>query len=56
MLLFGRMGIIHIDECDKLARRGTGSDSGGYGTRDVGGEGVQQGKAERECLFLRLER
>lgn len=37
------MGIIHIDECDKLARRGTNGDGGGFGTRDVGGEGVQQG-------------
>ncbi|KAJ9123061.1 hypothetical protein QFC22_001250 [Naganishia vaughanmartiniae] len=34
------IGIIHIDECDKLARRGGGD--GGWGGRDVGGEGVQQ--------------
>ncbi|KAG8930755.1 hypothetical protein FRC02_003716 [Tulasnella sp. 418] len=33
------MGIVHIDEADKLARRsGSSSDAG----RDVGGEGVQQ--------------
>lgn len=42
------MGIIHIDEIDKLARRGA---SDGFATwsggRDVGGEGVQQ-------AFLRL--
>lgn len=37
-----RIGIIHIDECDKLARRGGGGD-GAWGGRDVGGEGVQQG-------------
>jgi ATP-dependent protease Clp ATPase subunit len=37
-----RVGIIHIDEADKLARRG-GGDGGGWGGRDVGGEGVQQG-------------
>ena len=37
-----RIGIIHIDEIDKLARRG-GSDFGSWGGgRDVGGEGVQQ--------------
>ncbi|KAJ9104071.1 hypothetical protein QFC20_004648 [Naganishia adeliensis] len=35
------IGIIHIDECDKLARRGGGGD-GAWGGRDVGGEGVQQ--------------
>ncbi|WWC97431.1 hypothetical protein V866_004311 [Kwoniella sp. B9012] len=36
------LGIIHIDEIDKLARRG-GGDSGSWGGgRDVGGEGVQQ--------------
>ncbi|KAK4686844.1 ATP-dependent Clp protease ATP-binding subunit ClpX, partial [Tremellales sp. Uapishka_1] len=34
------VGIIHIDEIDKLARRG-GGESWGSG-RDVGGEGVQQ--------------
>ena len=36
-----RIGIIHIDEIDKLARRG-GNDFGSFGGRDVGGEGVQQ--------------
>ncbi|KAL7420181.1 ATP-binding protein [Cryptotrichosporon argae] len=36
------LGIIHIDEVDKLARRG-GVESGSWGGgRDVGGEGVQQ--------------
>ncbi|WVF66679.1 hypothetical protein IAT40_001420 [Kwoniella sp. CBS 6097] len=36
------VGIIHIDEIDKLARRG-GGDAGSWGGgRDVGGEGVQQ--------------
>ena len=36
------VGIIHIDEIDKLARRG-GADFGSWGGgRDVGGEGVQQ--------------
>ncbi|KAI5451712.1 ATP-binding protein [Naganishia albida] len=35
------IGIIHIDECDKLARRG-GVGDGALGGRDVGGEGVQQ--------------
>src|SRR4051794_37572291 len=34
-------GIIFIDEIDKIARR-TGSARTGAGTRDIGGEGVQQ--------------
>ncbi|OWZ45084.1 ATP-dependent Clp protease ATP-binding subunit ClpX [Cryptococcus neoformans] len=34
------IGVIHIDEIDKIAKRG-GNDVGGGG-RDVGGEGVQQ--------------
>jgi ATP-dependent Clp protease ATP-binding subunit ClpX len=45
-MLTGRRGIIHIDEIDKLARRGAGDGFASYG-RDVGGEGVQQ-------AFLRL--
>lgn len=37
-----RVGIVHIDEVDKLARRG-GNEFGTWGGgRDVGGEGVQQ--------------
>lgn len=40
--LTGRVGIVHIDEVDKLARRG-GNEFGTWGGgRDVGGEGVQQ--------------
>ena len=35
------MGIVYIDEIDKLSRRGSVS-SGNDGARDVGGEGVQQ--------------
>ncbi|KAK8844537.1 hypothetical protein IAR55_006384 [Kwoniella newhampshirensis] len=36
------VGIIHIDEIDKLARRGGGDMGSWGGGRDVGGEGVQQ--------------
>ncbi|WRT63352.1 uncharacterized protein IL334_000257 [Kwoniella shivajii] len=36
------VGIIHIDEIDKLARRGGGDFGSWGGGRDVGGEGVQQ--------------
>ncbi|WVQ64442.1 uncharacterized protein L199_002608 [Kwoniella botswanensis] len=36
------LGIIHIDEIDKLARRGGGDFGSWGGARDVGGEGVQQ--------------
>jgi len=43
-----RIGIIHIDEVDKLSRRGAGDGFATWGGgRDVGGEGVQQ-------AFLRL--
>ena len=43
-----RIGIIHIDEVDKLSRRGAGEGFATWGGgRDVGGEGVQQ-------AFLRL--
>ena len=43
-----RKGIIHLDEVDKLARRGAGDGFATWGGgRDVGGEGVQQ-------AFLRL--
>jgi len=42
------VGIIHIDEVDKLSRRGAGDGFATWGGgRDVGGEGVQQ-------AFLRL--
>ena len=35
------MGIVYIDEIDKLSRRGSAG-GGPEGARDVGGEGVQQ--------------
>lgn len=49
-LSFGRycrIGIIHIDEVDKLARRGGSGEGASWGGRDVGGEGVQQGQSHR---------
>lgn len=48
-----RIGIIHIDEVDKLARRGGGGDGGSWGGRDVGGEGVQQGKPDQTFICCR---
>jgi hypothetical protein len=46
--VYDRVGIIHLDEIDKLARRGAGDGLATWGGgRDVGGEGVQQ-------AFLRL--
>lgn len=38
-----QVGIIHIDEIDKLARRNGSGEGANWGGRDVGGEGVQQG-------------
>ena len=35
-------GIVYLDEVDKIAKKNPGSDSPG-GTRDIGGEAVQQG-------------
>jgi ATP-dependent protease HslVU (ClpYQ) ATPase subunit len=44
-----RIGIIHIDEVDKLARRGGSGEGASWGGRDVGGEGVQQGNSDYRC-------
>ena len=41
-------GIIFLDEIDKLARRTQSYKTGG-GTRDIGGEGVQQGPSAAEA-------